>query len=297
MRKIICKAYGKINLTLDVLGKRADGYHEVVTLLQGISLHDDVYLAQEDEEGIYLTCNWAELSTGAENLAYQAAQLLKANFPQISGLRIHLTKRIPIAAGLAGGSTDAAAVLWGANHLYKLHLSPEELVELGSELGSDVPFCLYPLTAIGTGRGERLEPCCPCPELWLVLLKPPLKGSTRKGYKHLAQVQLRKRPEINKVLHGLQTGNKEQIYAHMGNVLEHATFALYPQLKEWAQQIAELDVGKVMMSGSGPSLLVFGEDEKVAAKLATSFQKPGWQVEVVRTINSRDLRGRMIIDE
>ncbi|MGI6588127.1 MAG: 4-(cytidine 5'-diphospho)-2-C-methyl-D-erythritol kinase [Peptococcia bacterium] len=297
MRKIICKAYGKINLTLDVLGKRVDGYHEIFTLFQGISLYDDVYLAKGDEEGIFLTCNLSELSMGPENLAYRAAQLLKEKFPQISGLKIHLTKRIPLAAGLAGGSTDAAAVLWGVNHLYNLHLSPEELGELGARLGSDVPFCLYPFTAIGTGRGEKLRACGPCPELWIVLLKPPFHVSTKEVYEHLAQVKIEKRPELNKVLHGLQAENKKQIYSYLGNVLEYSTFALYPQLKVWAQEIAELGARKVIMSGSGPSLLAFVENRKEAVQLATSFNKPGWKVEVVRTINREDLRGRMIVDE
>jgi 4-diphosphocytidyl-2-C-methyl-D-erythritol kinase len=297
MRKIICKAYGKINLTLDVLGKRVDGYHEIFTLFQGISLYDDVYLAKGDEEGIFLTCNLSELSMGPENLAYRAAQLLKEKFPQISGLKIHLTKRIPLAAGLAGGSTDAAAVLWGVNHLYNLHLSPEELGELGARLGSDVPFCLYPLTAIGTGRGEKLKACYPCPELWLVLLKPPFNVSTQEVYAYLAQVKIVKRPQLYNALQGLQAKNNKQIFSHLGNVLEYSTFALYPQLKVWAQEIAELGARKVIMSGSGPSLLAFVENRKEAVQLATSFNKPGWKVEVVRTINREDLRGRMIVDE
>jgi len=297
MRRIICKAYGKINLTLDVLGKRADGYHEILTLFQGISLYDEVCLEKEDAEGILLTCDSPALSTGPENLAYQAVQLLKERFSQISGVKIHLTKRIPLAAGLAGGSADAAAVLAGLNRLYQLDLSREELGHYGARLGSDVTFCLEPLTAIGRGRGERLSPCCPCPEMWLVLLKPPFSVSTKEVYTHLAQVKIAQRPELSKVLQGLRAGNKQLIYSYLGNVLEYSTFALYPQLKIWAQEIAELGAEKVMMSGSGPSLLAFMNTKREAEQLASSFHKPDWQVGVVRTINSEDLRGRMMMDE
>lgn len=296
MHRIICKAYGKINLTLDILGKRADGYHEILTLFQGISLCDEVCLEKEEGEGIVLTSDLPGLGTGPENLAYRAAQLLKENFPQVCGVKIHLTKRIPLAAGLAGGSTDAAAVLLGLNRLYKLNLSREELVGLGARLGSDVPFCLYPLTAVGEGRGERLRTCCSCPELWLVLLKPPFSVSTKEVYTNLSQVQIRKRPNLDKVLQGIQAGDRQLIYSHLDNVLEYSTFALYPQLKIWAQEIAELGVEKVMMAGSGPSLLAFMASKKEADKLTSSLVKSGWSVEVVRTIKEEDLEGRMIAD-
>ena len=295
MSKIIGKAYGKINLTLDVLGQRDDGYHEIITLLQGINLYDLVHLTPQ-AVGIEITCNLPALAS-KENLAYQAANLLTKNYPQITGLRIHLEKNIPLAAGLGGGSADAAMVLWGCNYLFDLGLSLSELASWGACIGSDVPFCLYPLTAIGTGRGEKLTYLPPCPQLELLLLKPPFLVSTREVYQYLAAVDIKKRPQINTVIKACQTANKAQIYAGCGNVLQKATFALYPQLKEWVRQIEDSGVKKVIMAGSGPTLIVFEEEKEKIAKLITRFSKPGWQVEVVRTLNSKDLRGRMIISD
>jgi len=300
MPKIICKAYGKINLTLDVLGKRPDGYHDILTLFQGISLYDEIILTKVDPdvEELVLTCDLAGLSTGPDNLAYQAALLLRENFPQIVGLRIEILKRIPLAAGLAGGSSDAAAVLLGLNRLYNLELSMKELGKLGARLGSDVPFCLNPLTLIGEGRGERLsEAGNPCPELWLVLCKPPFGVSTKEVYQHFSEVQVTQRPDLAGALVGLQSGDRKLLYASLGNNLEDATFALYPQLSIWAQEITALGAEKVMMAGSGPTLMAFVKNKKEAEKLKSSFEKPNWSVEVVRTITSEDLKGRMIAVE
>lgn len=300
MPKIICKAYGKINLTLDVLGKRPDGYHDLLTLFQGISLYDEITLTKGDSEAeeIVLTCDLAGLSTGPDNLAYQAAYLLKEKFPQIVGLRIDIRKRIPLAAGLAGGSADAAAVLLGLNRLYNLDLSLEELGKLGARLGSDVPFCLHPLTAIGEGRGELLsEVSSPSPELWLVLCKPPFGVSTKEVYQHLSQVQVTKRPDLAGALAGLQSRNRKLFYASLGNILENSTFDLYPQLQTWAQEIEALGAEKVMMVGSGPTLMAFVENKKEAEKLKSSFKKPNWSLEVVRTTTCEDLKGRLIADE
>ncbi len=296
MRKIVCKAYGKINLTLDVLGKRADGYHEVLTILQGISLCDQVEIAK-GEKGIKLSCNFPQLGTGTDNLAYRAAQLLREDYPQISGLKLHLTKEIPLAAGLAGGSTDAAAVLWGINQLYELQLSLEQLGQYGARLGSDVPFCLEPLTAIGEGRGELIRKCAPAPEIWLVWVKPPFSVTAKEAYQQLAQVKIESRPQTEMVLRGLQEQNKKLIFANIGNVLEYATFALYPQLISWKKEMEELGAEKVMMSGSGPTLLAFFNQKEAAQKLASSYNKPGWNMAVARTTNGEDIEGRVVYVE
>jgi len=300
MSKIICKAYGKINLTLDVLGKRPDGYHDILTLFQGISLYDEIILTKvyPEVEGLVLTCNLAELSTGPDNLVYQAAHLLREKFPQIGGLNIEIQKRIPLAAGLAGGSSDAAAVLQGLNRLYNLDLSLAELGKLGAMLGSDVPFCLNPLTSIGEGRGERLsEVGYPCPELWLVLCKPPFGVSTKEVYEYFSKIRVTNRPDLAGALAGLRSGNRKMLYASMDNILENSTFNLYPQLPIWAQEIAALGAEKVMMAGSGPTLMAFVENKKEADKLKSSLEKPNWSVEIVRTITSEDLKGRMIAVE
>jgi 4-diphosphocytidyl-2-C-methyl-D-erythritol kinase len=314
MSKIYIKAYAKINLTLDVLGKRADGYHQIRTIFQGISLHDCIYLekgeaagdgegigAKEGKKGkeakvIELSCNLPELGTGADNLAYQAAHLLAEEFPQISGIKIHLDKQIPLAAGLAGGSTDAAAVLVGINELYRLGLSLQQLRQYGAKLGSDVSFCVYPLTAGGEGRGEILRDCPACPQLWLVVAKPPFSVSTKEVYQHVKWDNLTTRPEIAKVIRALKDQNKELIYQHMANVMEYSTFDLYPQLKDWKQEIERLGASKVIMSGSGPTLLAFMEDQQATEKLASCLCKPGWNVRVVKTINEEIINERMGAD-
>jgi 4-diphosphocytidyl-2-C-methyl-D-erythritol kinase len=296
MRKVQLKAYGKINITLDILGKRPDGYHELQTVFQGISLYDDVII-EKGENGISLTCDLPELSTGPENLAYKAATVIMKDFPDIQGVKIHLTKKIPLAAGLAGGSTDAAAVLVGINELYDLHLSYEQLITYGGRLGSDVPFCLFPLTAVGEGRGEILKECSPCPELWLVMAKPPFSVSTKDVYQNLSRVTINKRPEIEKVLQGLKEKNIDLIYQYMSNVLEFSTFQLHPQLKEWVKEIEDLGAEKVMMSGSGPSLLAFTLNKDNAEKLRSSLKLPGWNIEIVRTTNINDLKERMVFYE
>lgn len=293
MSKILIKAYAKINLTLDVLGKRADGYHEIRTIFQGISLHDQVYI-EKGEKGIELSCSIPELGTGAENLAYKAAQSLIEEFPQIFGIKIHLDKKIPLAAGLAGGSTDAAAVLVGINQLYKLGLSLAQLRQYGAKLGSDVPFCLYPLTAIGEGRGEILHQCPSCPELWLVVAKPPFSVSTKDVYQHISWADLATRPEIAKVIQGMEEKDKELIYEHIANTMEYSTFDLYPQLEGWKKEIEQLGAKKVIMSGSGPSLLAFTENKQAAEKLASSINKPGWSVEVASTVNHELIEGRAV---
>ncbi|MGI6605631.1 MAG: 4-(cytidine 5'-diphospho)-2-C-methyl-D-erythritol kinase [Peptococcia bacterium] len=298
MKKVVCKAYGKVNLTLDVLGKRPDGYHEVLTVLQGISLHDLVSLEiggshEKGGQGIQLTCDIPQLSTGPENLAYRAAELLREDFPQLGGIKIHLTKRIPLAAGLAGGSADAAAVLLGLNSLAGLGLSLADLRRYAARLGSDVPFCLEPLTAIGKGRGERITECAQAPEIWLTLAKPPFNVATKDAYENLHKVTITNRPHTEKVLEGLDRQDEDLMYAHMGNVLEEATFDMYPELREWKKEMEELGAAKVLMSGSGPTLIGFFPTQEEAQKFAVSFHKPQWEIAVARTITRDDLAERV----
>lgn len=298
MKKIVCKAYGKVNLTLDVLGRRSDGYHEVLTILQGISLHDLVSLEigeshENSGQDIQLTCNIPQLSTGPENLAYRAAEMLREDFPQLGRIKIHLTKRIPLAAGLAGGSADAAAVLLGLNSLAGLGLSMADLRTYAARLGSDVPFCLEPLTAIGQGRGEQIRECAPAPELWLTLAKPPFSVAAKDAYENLHKVTITNRPQTEKVLEGLNRQDEDLMYAHMGNVLEDATFFLHPELREWKREMEELGAAKVLMSGSGPTLIGFFPTREEAQRLAVSLNKPEWDIAVARTITRDDLAERV----
>lgn len=290
-KKISIKAYAKINLALDVLGKRQDGYHELETVLQGIDLHDVVEM-ERTPAGISVSCNWRELGSGPENLAYRAAQLVLDSFALDYGVKIHLQKKIPLAAGLAGGSTDAAAVLLGMNELFSMGLSRKELQEMAAVLGSDVPFCLFPLTAYARGRGEIITELPACPRLWLVVVKPPFGISTREVYAHLPNVAIRERPDIKGLVRALENGEKEQLFSGMHNVLEYAAFDLYPVLSEFLCVLREIGGHKVMMSGSGPTLLVFQEDEASARKTASLLENRDCSVYIARTIGPEDLRQR-----
>ena len=293
--KIIIKAYAKINLTLDVLGKRADGYHQVETVMQGINLYDLVEMERTGRE-IRLVCNIPELE-GKDNLAFRAAVLMKEKYGLKPGFSINLQKNIPVEAGLGGGSADAAAVILGVNQLCGLDLTLEEMRADAAGLGSDVPFCLRPLTALATGRGEQIKDLETCPVLWLALAKPPFGVSAAEAYRHLSRVSIKKRPALQAVLQAIAGQQKGMLYQHMDNVLEEATFDLYPRLKTYVREIEALGARKVMMSGSGPTLLVFGENEEEARRLANLLKKPDWQVFVSRTTVAEDLVTRIMLSD
>lgn len=293
MQRVTIKAFAKINLTLDVLGKRPDGYHEVIMIMQGISVYDFIDIKKTECLGIELHCDAVDLETGPSNLAYQAAMLLAKDFPQIKGVEIDLKKGIPIAAGLGGGSSDGAAVLIAMNELFDLELSLEELRNYGAQLGSDVPFCLQPLTALAKGRGEQIEELSTPHTLWMVLAKPPFGVSTKKVYDHLNHVKILERPDIKAAIDALKEQNVHKLNRTMANVLEYATYDLYPELKKWANEIFNLGAMKVMMSGSGPTLIAFCDSEENALKIASLWVKPDWKIFVTRTLNEGDLNGRV----
>lgn len=297
MRRITVKAYAKINLALDVLGKRNDGYHQVQMIMQGISLYDEVRLALSAIPGIRLECSSQELGPSQENLAYRAAQLLLDSQDLRQGIHIQLIKNIPVAAGLAGGSADGAAVLLGLNTLLGLDLGLEYLRELAAKLGSDVPFCLQPSTALAEGRGELLTELPGPPELWLVLCKPPYGVPTAQVYKHLQHVRIEKRPDIPGLVTAIKEKDLPKLYAKMANVLEDATFSLCPELPGEAQRLLELGAVRVLMTGSGPTLMAFAAGEKEACRLAEKWPRPDWTVTVTRTIRQADLKGRVEIYE
>lgn len=292
MRRITIKAFAKINLALDVLGKRSDGYHEVDMVMQGINLHDVVEITTAEAE-IQLSCTLPELGCAEDNLAYAAALLLQKNYPQVRGLSIHLHKNIPLAAGLAGGSADAAAVLIGVNELYELGLDLAGLQELGARLGSDVPFCLNPLTARARGRGEIMSPLPECPPLWLVLCKPSFGAATAEVYRHLSRVTVPARPDTAKVIAALERQDSNHLLLEAGNVLEYATFDLYPVLREYAQEMMARGSSRVLMSGSGPTLLGFASDESAARMLADALKKEDRKIFVCRTLQRGDLAERI----
>ena len=182
MDKLELKALGKINLGLDILGKRPNGYHDVRMVMQTVMLYDDVTLEKKEEEGIELETNLSFLPVDSGNIAYKAAKLLIDEFQIQGGIKIHLEKHIPVAAGMAGGSTNAAAVLYGMNKMYDLGLTMEELMERGVKLGADVPYCIMRGTVLAEGIGEILTPLAPLPKCYVLIAKPPLSASTKEIY-------------------------------------------------------------------------------------------------------------------
>lgn len=262
MKKVSVKAPAKINLTLDVLHKRADGYHEVEMIMTTIDLADRIYLELLPDKQITVDCSASFVPTDERNLAYQAAKKLQERFQVKWGVSIYIDKQIPVAAGLAGGSTDAAATIKGLNQLWNLGLSLEEMVEVGVELGSDVAFCLHGGTCLATGRGEIITPLSPLPSCWVILAKPPISVSTGNIYGKLQLSDIKERPNTLKMKRALEEGNFSQVTEHLCNVLETVTFKEYPQVLHIKNQMKKFGADGVLMSGSGPT--VYGLTQKMS---------------------------------
>ncbi|MFZ3591023.1 4-(cytidine 5'-diphospho)-2-C-methyl-D-erythritol kinase [Bacillus sp. DJP31] len=253
--RILVKAPAKINLSLDVLRKREDGYHEVEMVMTTIDLADRVELALLDSNQIKISSHNRFVPDDNRNLAYQAANVLKERFNVSKGVAITIAKTIPVAAGLAGGSSDAAATLRGLNKLWGLNLSLDELAEIGSEIGSDVSFCVYGGTALATGRGERIHHIEPPPHCWVVLAKPTIGVSTGEVYGQLDLSSVR-HPNVGGMVQAITNKDYDGICQLMGNVLEDVTLKLHPEVAQIKDQMKKFGADAVLMSGSGPT--VFG---------------------------------------
>lgn len=253
--KLLVKAPAKINLSLDVLHKRPDGFHEVEMIMTTIDLADRVELTLLDQDKIRILSHNRYVPDDQRNLAYQAAQLLKDRFQVKKGVEIAMEKTIPVAAGLAGGSSDAAATLRGLNKLWDLGLTMEELAELGSEIGSDVSFCVYGGTALATGRGEIITELPAPPTCWVILAKPFIGVSTADVYRRL-DLNGMKHPNTQDMIQAIKDNDYHQVCHNVGNVLEDVTLNLHPEVAQIKEQMKRFGADAVLMSGSGPT--VFG---------------------------------------
>lgn len=285
MAKIEIKARAKINLTLDILGKRPDGYHEVEMVMQAIELHDIVTL-EEKSTGIEVTTDHPSLVSEQDNIAYKSAWLLKDEFGIDKGIKIHIHKNIPVAAGLAGGSTDAAAVLKGLNRLWDLELGEEQLAARGAMIGSDVPFCLRGGTALAQGRGELLSYLPDAPELWLVLAKPALEVSTAEVYRYYEPLKVSKRPDTTAMIRSLRERDSGGILENLVNVLESVTLDRYPVVLELKNALEKAGVRHALMSGSGPTVFGIVREHQEAQEIARRLKEtvPGIFIDVSRTV-------------
>ena len=258
MVRIELKALAKINLGLDVLRRREDGYHEVRMIMQTIGLCDELEIRKTKQPGIQVETNLYYLPTNENNLVYKAAQLLKDEFGLRDGIGIRLRKRIPVAAGMAGGSSDAAAVLWGMNQMYKLGLSRQELMDRGVKLGADVPYCVLRGTALAEGIGEKLSVLPPMPKCYILIAKPGISVSTKFVYENLHANDLRpeQHPDVDAMIRAMEKKDLGLLASRMGNVLETVTVPAYPVINEIKRFMVEYGALGAMMSGSGPT--VFG---------------------------------------
>lgn len=264
MKEIRLKALAKINLGLDVVRKREDGYHEVRMIMQTIKLYDQIEIHRTDKPGIKVRTNLQYLPVNENNLAYKAAQLLMEEFAVKKGVSIQLRKVIPVAAGMAGGSSDAAAVLVGINRMFGLGLTKQELMERGVEIGADVPYCVMRGTALAEGIGERLTRLDPMPKCYVLIAKPGIHVSTKFVYTNLKADELESHPDIDGQITALHDGDLHRMAALMGNVLETVTIPAYPVIGRIKEQMLEYGAIGAMMSGSGPTVFGLFEDKEQA---------------------------------
>ena len=250
------RALAKINLGLDVLRKREDGYHELRMIMQTINMYDQLDIEISKTPGIKITTNLPFIPVNESNLVYKAAKLLMDEFQVEQGITVDLQKFIPVAAGMAGGSSDAAAAMIGVNRLFGLGLSVKELMERGVKIGADVPYCLLRGTALAEGIGDKLRALPPCPDCYVLIGKPAISVSTKFVYENLHANELEYHPEIDKMLEAIQWHNLNKIADCMGNVLETVTIPHYPVIQEIKDHMKEYGALNAMMSGSGPT--VFG---------------------------------------
>ncbi len=266
MDKITLKALAKINLGLDVIRKREDGYHDVRMIMQTIHLFDKVSIEKTKEAGISLSTNLNYLPNNEGNLAYRAADLLMKEFEIKEGVKIHIEKHIPVAAGMAGGSTDGAAVLYGLNKVFDLKLSQKELMERGTGLGADVPYCIMRGTALAEGIGEVLTSLPPMPKCPVLIAKPGISVSTKFVYENLKLNEASIHPDIDQIMNDIRNQDLQGVASHMGNILESVTIPEYPVIEEIKNLMKEHGAINAMMSGSGPTVFGLFEDEATAKK-------------------------------
>ncbi|MBB5174911.1 4-(cytidine 5'-diphospho)-2-C-methyl-D-erythritol kinase [Texcoconibacillus texcoconensis] len=282
--KYIVKAPAKINLSLDVLHKRDDGYHEVEMVMTTVDLADRIEITEVSKDAVFVDVSKGIVPSDHQNLAYQAAMLLKKRFGVRKGVHLYIHKHIPVSAGLAGGSTNAAATLRGLNKLWGLGLSIDELAELGSEIGSDVPFCVYGGTALATGRGEKIEKLSTPPPCWVVLAKPPIGVSTKEIYGNLNLNDIA-HPNTEAVIEAINQGDFERICSSLGNAMEATTFSLYPKVDNLKKQMENFGADGVLMSGSGPTVFALAKNESRAWRIYNGLKGFVDQVYAVRLLS------------
>lgn len=269
------KSLAKINLGLDVIGRRENGYHDVRMVMQTIYLYDDVTVKKTEEPGIVVKTNLSYLPVNEDNIAYKAAKMLIDEFGIEQGVEITLNKHIPVAAGLAGGSSNAAAVLVGMNRIFDLKLSQKDMMERGVKLGADVPYCVMRGTVLAEGIGEVLTPLPPMPKCYILIAKPGINVSTKVVYEKLDSKPIENHPDIDAIIEGLEQSDVYKVAASLGNVLEAVTIEDYPIIEDIKDAMKEAGALNAMMSGSGPTVFGIFDDKKVAKEAKEKIKAMG----------------------
>ena len=279
------KAYAKVNLGLDVIGRREDGYHEVRMIMQTVDICDVLTFTRQERPGIVVTTDKEELPGDESNLIYKAARLVTETCSVREGIKIELQKRIPMAAGMAGGSTDAAAVFHGMNEMFGLGMDEDEMCALGVKIGADIPYCIKGGTALAEGIGEILTKLPDAPACVVLVAKPDIDVSTRYVYENLHAESLEYHPDIDGMRAAIEEGDLRGMAERMGNVLETVTVNAYPVIREIKEVMKKSGAWNALMSGSGPTVFgIFGEEEKARkayneiaqANLAGQLFLTGW---------------------
>ncbi|MEW9675309.1 4-(cytidine 5'-diphospho)-2-C-methyl-D-erythritol kinase [Lentibacillus sp. L22] len=280
------RAPAKINLSLDVLGKRDDGFHEVEMIMTAIDLVDRIELYPLAENRIEISADNQYVPNNERNLAYKAALAFKSCYQINKGVRIKIEKNIPVSAGLGGGSSDAAAVLRGLNRMWSINAPLSELANLGKDIGSDVPFCVYSTTALATGHGECIYELPSPPPCYVVLAKPNIGVSTRGVFQKLCIDEI-SHPNTNEIIQAIETKDFVKLVLNIGNALESVTFRLHPEVKQIKEKMIQAGVNGVLMSGSGPTIVGLVEHFSKARRVYNGLRGFCEEVYVVRLLDQR----------
>lgn len=286
MKTIIKKAYAKVNLVLDVLGKRPDGYHEVSMVMQNLSLYDTLSFEAEEAEDIRISLdgNRTDIPLNENNLVYKAAMLMLDKYQIKAHINIYIDKQIPVEAGMAGGSTDCAATFHALNELFNIGADTKTLMELGVMLGADVPYCIMGETALSEGIGELLTPVTPLKGCYVLVAKPPVNVSTAMVYKEFDSKVVEKHPDVGEMVRSLECGDIDGVARNMSNILETVTVAIHPKIEELKNIMKNQGALNAVMSGSGPTVFGIYRDCKNAQATADYIRDNGLSNEVYVTV-------------
>lgn len=284
VKSVEINAHAKINLALDVISRREDGYHELRMIMQQIELHDVLYIEEIEAGNISISCSNPNIPVDASNLVYKSWKLMSNLYKGDNGIRIHIDKHIPAAAGLAGGSADAAAVLKGLNVLWNMGLTNQELMDIAVNIGADVPYCIMGKTALAEGIGEKLTAIQKMKETHILLARPPIDVSTAQIYKSLDLDNIKTHPDIERLIKYIRNNYQRELASNMVNVLETVTVKKYPIIEKIKLEMMRFGALGSMMSGSGPSVFGIFDDYENMSRCKNDLERWAGKVIMTKTI-------------